>query len=67
MPAKAGIQKYLKTLDSANGCALRLEIIHYVPCLRGNETKGRIKTFYENINLAYENILGGALSPSHRV
>jgi hypothetical protein len=35
MPAKAGIQKYLKTLDSR---------------LRGNDTKGRFKTIYESIN-----------------
>jgi hypothetical protein len=34
MPAKAGIQKYLKTLDSR---------------LRGNDTKGRFKTIYESI------------------
>jgi len=36
MPAKAGIQKYLKTLDSR---------------LRGNDAKGRFKTFYESINI----------------
>jgi hypothetical protein len=36
MPAKAGIQKYLKTLDSR---------------LRGNDAKGRFKTFYETINI----------------
>jgi hypothetical protein len=35
MPAKAGIQNYLKTLDSR---------------LRGNDAKGRFKTFYETIN-----------------
>ena len=35
--AKAGIQNYLKTLDS---------------CLRGNDIKGRFKTFYETIILA---------------
>jgi len=34
MPAKAGIQKYLKTLDSR---------------LRGNDVKRGIKTFYETI------------------
>jgi hypothetical protein len=34
MPAKAGIQNYLKTLDSR---------------LRGNDAKGRLKTFYETI------------------
>ena len=43
MPAKAGIQKYLKTLASA--------MLHYVPRLRGNDAKGRIKTFYETITL----------------
>jgi hypothetical protein len=37
MPAKAGIQNYLKTLDSR---------------LRGNDAKGRFKTFYETINYA---------------
>ena len=36
MPAKAGIQKYLKTLDSR---------------LRGNDAKGRFKTIYETINV----------------
>jgi len=36
MPAKAGIQNYLKTLDSR---------------LRGNDAKGRFKTFYETINI----------------
>jgi hypothetical protein len=36
MPAKAGIQNYLKTLDSR---------------LRGNDAKGRFKTFYENIKV----------------
>ena len=35
MPAEAGIQNYLKTLDSR---------------LRGNDAKGRFKTFYETIN-----------------
>ena len=35
MPAKAGIQNYSKTLDSR---------------LRGNDAKGRFKTFYETIN-----------------
>jgi len=34
MPAKAGIQNYLKTLDSR---------------LRGNDAKGRFKAFYETI------------------
>jgi hypothetical protein len=34
MPAKAGIQNYFKTLDSR---------------LRGNDAKGRFKTFYETI------------------
>ena len=36
MPAKAGIQNYLKTLDSR---------------LRGNDVKGRIWTFYETIKI----------------
>jgi hypothetical protein len=36
MPAKAGIQNYMKTLDSR---------------LRGNDAKGRFKTFYETINI----------------
>jgi len=36
MPAKAGIQKYLKTQDFR---------------LRGNDAKGRFKTFYETINI----------------
>ena len=36
MPVKAGIQNYLKTLDSR---------------LRGNDAKGRFKTFYETINV----------------
>ena len=36
MPAKAGIQNYLETLDSR---------------LRGNDAEGRFKTFYETINL----------------
>jgi hypothetical protein len=35
MPSKAGIHNYLKTLDSR---------------LRGNDVKGRFKTFYETIN-----------------
>jgi hypothetical protein len=39
MPAKAGIQNYLKTMDSG---------------LRGNDAKGRFKTFYETINLDLE-------------
>ena len=34
--AKAGIQNYLKILDSR---------------FRGNDAKGRIKTFYETINI----------------
>ena len=38
MPAKAGIQNYLKTLDSR---------------LRGNDAKGRFKTFYETIIIRY--------------
>ena len=36
MPAKAVIHNYLKTLDSR---------------LRGNDAKGRFKTFYETINI----------------
>ena len=36
MPAEAGIQNYLKTLDSR---------------LRGNDAKGHFKTFYETINV----------------
>ena len=36
MPTKAGIQNYLKTLDSR---------------LRGNDAKGHFKTFYETINV----------------
>ena len=36
MPAKAGIQNHLKLLDSR---------------LRGNDVKGRFKTFYETINI----------------
>ena len=42
MPAKAGIQNYLKTLDSR---------------LRGNDAKGRFKTFYENIKIIYGQII----------
>ena len=38
MPAKAGIQNYLKILDSR---------------LRGNDVKGRFKTFYETINIKF--------------
>ena len=38
MPAKAGIQNYLKTLDFR---------------LRGNDAKGRFNTFYETIK-SYE-------------
>ena len=36
MPAEEGIQNYLKILDSR---------------LRRNDIKGRIKTFYDSINL----------------
>ena len=36
MPAKAGIQNYLKTLESR---------------LRGNDVIGRFKAFYETIKL----------------
>ena len=36
MPAKAGIQNHLKILDSR---------------LRGNDAKGRFKTFYVTINI----------------
>ena len=36
MPAKAGIQNCLKILDSR---------------LRGNDVKGRIKTYYETIKI----------------
>jgi len=36
MPAEAGIQNYLKTLDSR---------------LRGNDVKGRFKTFYETLKI----------------
>jgi hypothetical protein len=38
MPAEAGIQNYLKTLDSR---------------LRGNDVKRRFKTFYETINIGF--------------
>ena len=36
MPAKAGIQNYLKILDSR---------------LRGNDVKGRFKTYYETTKI----------------
>ena len=50
MPAKAGIQNYLKTLDSR---------------LRGNDVKGCFKTFYETIILRVRiiNNTYSALSP----
>ena len=58
MSAKAGIQNYLKTLDSR---------------LRGNDAKGRFKTFYETINyedtiqLGYENLQNNiGPAPKHR-
>jgi hypothetical protein len=38
MPAKAGIQNYLEKVDYR---------------LRGNDAKGRFKTFYETINIKY--------------
>ena len=38
MPAKAGIQKYLKILDSR---------------LRGNDAKEGFETFYESINIEF--------------
>ena len=38
MPAKAGIQNHLKTLDSR---------------LRGNDVKGRFKAFYETIKITF--------------
>ena len=47
MPAKAGIQNYLKTLDSR---------------LRGNDVKGRFKTFYETIIFHYPKIYKIAIS-----
>ena len=47
MPAKAGIQNYLKTMVSR---------------LRGNDVKGRFKTFYKNIKCETLN-LGVTLSP----
>ena len=43
MPAKAGIQNYLISLDSR---------------LRGNDAKGVFKTFYETINLKSSIIMG---------
>jgi len=43
MPVKAGIQNYLKTLDSR---------------LRGNDAKGVFKTFYDTINLKSSIIMG---------
>ena len=54
MPAKAGIQNYLKTLD---------------PCLHGNDVKERFKTFYETIKIKkikqkIENLLHGHLFDS---
>ena len=42
MPVKAGIQNYLKTLDSR---------------LRGNDAKGRFKSFYESINIERSDII----------
>ena len=44
MPAKAGIQKYLKTLDSL--------ILHYLPSLRGNDAVEIIPI--GDIDLAYQ-------------
>ena len=52
MPAKAGIQKYLKILDSR---------------LRGNDAKGRFKTFYETINFIHSPFLSQrSQPPAHR-
>ncbi len=47
IPAKAGIQIFLKTLDS---CRLSLK-----GCIRGKNTKGRFKTFYDLINFSINN------------
>jgi hypothetical protein len=44
MPAKAGIQNYLKKLDSR---------------LRGNDAKGRFKTFYETIKFTIRYVRDG--------
>ena len=47
MPAKAGIQNYLKILDSR---------------LRGNDAKGGFKTFYETIDLQFSASGGSGFS-----
>jgi hypothetical protein len=52
MPAKAGIQKYLKTLDSR---------------LRGNDTEGHFKTLYGFIiinckNMSFDNMFSLSLN-----
>ena len=44
MPAKAGIQNYLKILDSR---------------LRGNDIKGGIKIFYETMNIQFYPVCPG--------
>jgi len=49
MPAKAGIQDYLKTLDSR---------------LRGNDDKGAFSTFYETINFEYVKKVRGCQAES---
>jgi hypothetical protein len=46
MPAKAGIQNYLKSLDSR---------------LRGNDVKGRFRTYYETIKL--DNLVKSRIFP----
>jgi hypothetical protein len=48
MPAKAGIQNYLKTLDSR---------------LRGNDAKGSFKTFYETINIQSSIVIRHSFTP----
>ena len=49
MPAKAGIQKYLKILDSPSTLLRVVSLSNHR--LRGNDVKGRIKTFYETIKI----------------
>ena len=66
MPAKAGIQKYLKVLDSANGCALRLEKMHYVPRLRGNDAKDELRLFTKSSIISREKNIIKKKSPVNK-
>jgi CheY-like chemotaxis protein len=57
-PANAGVYNYPKTLDSAKGCAVRLEKLHRCPVFTGMTKRGNFRFFTSSSTLCVAGISG---------